>query len=163
MKQIIILLPLLFFLSACTETYNYCPMPKEVSKGIEGFSELIVEGKTEEAIMKVFPFAQKGEPSSQVLLGITLYNSNLKKEKEAVSWLRSASEQGCIHGVVGLAVAYQDGRGVKKDLNKSFEWFLKLAESGHKFSIKTVSEMYRKGKGVEKSEKKADYWLEKSW
>jgi hypothetical protein len=54
-----------------------------------------------------------------------------------------------------LAICYEDGRGVEKDIFKAFELFTKAAsEANHIYAIKNLASCYKYGKGCEKNETK---------
>ena len=61
---------------------------------------------------------------------------------------------------------YENGKGVKKNLEKAYEYYLSAARGsderkGNLDSQKKVAEMYKEGIGTDKDISKSDYWLKK--
>jgi ankyrin repeat protein len=56
----------------------------------------------------------------------------------AATWYRKAAEQGNIHGQLSLGDAYQNGRGVPKDLVSAYMWMDLAAQQGPKFTTPRV-------------------------
>jgi len=54
---------------------------------------------------------------------------------------------------------YENGKGVKKNLEKAYEYYLSAARKGNLDSQKKVAEMYKEGIGTEKNIEKSEYWL----
>jgi TPR repeat protein len=59
---------------------------------------------------------------------------------------------------------YENGKGVKKNLEKAYEYYLSAARGsderrGNLDSQKKVAEMYKEGIGTEKNIEKSEYWL----
>lgn len=57
---------------------------------------------------------------------------------------------------------YEKGRGVVKDLERSFYWYLKAAENQDGESQYKVALHYLNGAGVEKDLQKYRYWLKQA-
>ena len=47
-----------------------------------------------------------------------------------IEWIRKSAEQGYVRAQFELALCYERGIGVQKDVKKSIEWYLKAAEQG---------------------------------
>jgi TPR repeat protein len=61
-----------------------------------------------------------------------------------------------------VANAYEEGRGVAKDLTKAFEWYNKAAANKHNGAQFKVGECYANGWGVLKNPAKASIWYKKA-
>ena len=61
-----------------------------------------------------------------------------------------------------LGFMYSSGKGVTKDLGKSFYWYDRAAKQGHSASQFGIAWMYQNGVGVEKDINKAVGWYEKA-
>ncbi len=57
-----------------------------------------------------------------------------------------------------VASAYEEGRGVKKDLKQAFEWFSQAAQNKHNGAQFKLGEFYENGWGVKKDMAKAEAW-----
>lgn len=76
--------------------------------------------------------------------------------------LRSRAEQGDASAQYELAMAYDAGHGVQKDLSKAAHWCLKAAEQGHAAAQNCIGSMYQFGDGVVQDEAVALSWYEKA-
>ena len=61
-----------------------------------------------------------------------------------------------------LAMNYDSGTGVDKDLAKALEWYRKAADQGHVSGMIQIAHHYEAGIGVEKSIATAAEWFEKA-
>jgi len=61
-----------------------------------------------------------------------------------------------------VASAYEEGRGVKKDLKQAFAWFSKGAANKHNGAQFKLGEFYENGWGVKKDQPKAEFWYKKA-
>ena len=61
-----------------------------------------------------------------------------------------------------LGLAYYDGNGVPKDLEKAAYWFTKAAEQGNAPAQCNLGFCYSKGEGVPQDKNKAIYWYTKA-
>ena len=73
-----------------------------------------------------------------------------------LAWLGVAEAQ------FQLAVLYDNGVGVEKNLQKAAQWFRKAANQGHVLAQYSLSVCYDTGSGVEKDAAKAFEWCMKS-
>jgi tol-pal system protein YbgF len=92
-----------------------------------------------------------------------------QKYSEAANWHRMAAEQGNSLSQLRLANMYQTGKGVDKDITKSYKWYSKavkqvrkIAEQGNAIYQNILGIMYQNGLGLEKDRAKAKIWLQKS-
>ena len=61
-----------------------------------------------------------------------------------------------------VANAYEEGRGVTKNLQKAFEWYSKAAANNHNGAQFKLGEYYNNGWAVTKDPTKASQWFEKA-
>jgi uncharacterized protein len=79
-----------------------------------------------------------------------------------VDELRSRAEQGDASAQYELAMAYDAGQGVQKDLAQAAHWCSKAAEQGHAAAQNCIGSMYQFGDGVPQDEVAATSWYEKA-
>ena len=70
--------------------------------------------------------------------------------------------QGDVSAQINLAVMYDTGDGVPKDLEKAAYWLTKAAEQGNPEAQYAIGVYYFYGDGVPKDSKQAIYWLRKA-
>ena len=75
----------------------------------------------------------------------------LKRDEEAVNWLRKAAEQGGVYAQLHLGICYAEGHRIPQDFVKAASWFRKAAEQGHAYAQSSLGVCYRKGLGVRKN------------
>ncbi|EXX50137.1 hypothetical protein RirG_273700 [Rhizophagus irregularis DAOM 197198w] len=56
-----------------------------------------------------------------------------------------------------LAIFYENGEGIEKNLEKAFHWYQKAAENGNENAMNNLAICYESGEGIEKDLKKAFY------
>ena len=61
-----------------------------------------------------------------------------------------------------VADAYEEGRGVKKDINKAIEWYRMAAQNNHNGAQYKLGEFYENGLGLKKDLIKAVNWYKKA-
>ncbi|MDH5571998.1 MAG: hypothetical protein OEY89_09550 [Gammaproteobacteria bacterium] len=61
-----------------------------------------------------------------------------------------------------VAGAYEEGRGVPKDLKTAFEWYSKAANNKHNGAQYKLGEFYYNGWGVTRDIDKANYWFKEA-
>lgn len=83
-------------------------------------------------------------------------------QKAPISSIIAAAEQGDLNAQIALAVMYDHGEGVPKDLTQSFKWLLRAAQAGQAQAQYLVSDSYKHGQGVAKDEAEGLAWLRKS-
>jgi uncharacterized protein len=79
-----------------------------------------------------------------------------------VSELRSKAEQGDASAQYELAMAYDAGQGVQRDLQQAAHWCSKAAEQGHAAAQNCIGSMHQFGDGVPLDEAAAAVWYEKA-
>ncbi|MEM7082229.1 MAG: hypothetical protein AAF465_05805 [Pseudomonadota bacterium] len=136
-----------------------CGKPEFAECASSGVSNLGTEPQVSHDIQydldKVLPQAKSGDPAAQALAAALYWHTD---PKEAVDWADRAMKSGCIDGIVMLAIAFREGRGVDKDLERAFQLYLLAAQSGSRAAAGIVSDMYHKGEGIEADIDEALYW-----
>jgi len=79
-------------------------------------------------------------------------------ENMSASEAQRLAKQGDTEAMRRLAMAYIQGDGVNKDLDKAFEWILEAAELGNIEAMAEIADIYR---SIEQFDK-AFYWDEKA-
>lgn len=82
-----------------------------------------------------------------------------KDEARAVTWYRSAAEQGDASAQNNLGVMYANGLGVAQDDRQAAEWYGKAAGQGHAMAQFNLGGMYGSGRGVPRDVQQACMWL----
>lgn len=77
------------------------------------------------------------------------------------SYLKEA-EEGDSEGMRHLAICYQLGVGVDKDLEKAWEWYGRAAKNGNHEAQYDIGVLYRDGIGTERNHKESAYWFRKA-
>jgi uncharacterized protein len=110
----------------------------------------------------------------QVLLSTTLVGSATAQENKSIdtskpkvtvtklSAMQKKAKEGDPNAQFILAVLYETGLDVSKDLIKAAEWFQKAAEQGDIEAQFKLAHMYEKGEGIPKDSTKAVEWYRKA-
>ena len=85
-----------------------------------------------------------------------------KKYEQAIYWWQKAADAGDSGAQYRLAICYQNGNGVVKDIEKAVYWWQKAAGAGDSDAQYRLAFCYLKGDGVEKDVEKAVYWCQKA-
>lgn len=72
------------------------------------------------------------------------------------------AEKGDSEAMRRLAVCYQTGTGVEKDLRKAWEWYGKSAAEGNTEAEYDIGVLYRDGIGTAQNYKESAYWFRKA-
>ncbi len=72
------------------------------------------------------------------------------------------ADENNLDAILVLAIAYENGHGVKMDYQKSFEFYERAANLGHINSMVVIGEGYEKGLVVPKDIVKAVEWIQKA-
>ena len=78
------------------------------------------------------------------------------------SFYLNEAEAGDSEGMRRVAVCYQTGSGVEKDLRKAWEWYGKSAAAGNTEAQYDIGTLYRDGIGTARNYKEAAYWFRKA-
>jgi uncharacterized protein len=76
--------------------------------------------------------------------------------------LRSRAEKGDASAQYELAMAYDTGWGIQKDVGQAAKWCSKAAEQGHAPAQNCIGSMYQSGDGVPQDDSVAVSWYEKA-
>ena len=98
------------------------------------------------------------EPSSKAARSILLLDLMVALPSSAAG-LQIQAEAGDPRAMLDLAVAYDEGRFVRKDPKQAARWFRAAAERGAPLGMTETSRLYASGIGVEKDEGLARRWL----
>ena len=79
-----------------------------------------------------------------------------------VKWYKIAAENGDALAKNSLAICYETGEGVEKNIETAFHWYLESALEGHDHGQYNVSIAYEEGDGTEINHEKAFYWLQQA-
>lgn len=153
-------------------------VPRDFDKAIK-WEERAAENGDEDAprlirnwkrITELMPLAESGDAQAQaelagsfMSLGGSLDQAGPGDEYDvAVKWARAAVDQGNLDGMYTLALAYNHGRGVERDMTKAIELYRKAAEAGHAPSQWNLGACYMRGDGVKLNQEIFKKWAEKS-
>jgi TPR repeat protein len=73
------------------------------------------------------PAAEKGDPFAEYMLGLAVLD---RDRSAAVVWFRKAADQGLLQAQYRVALAYEEGRGISRDLSEAYVWMLLCSETG---------------------------------
>lgn len=104
--------------------------------------------------------ADKGDAASQNIVGVCYANGRgvAKDEKEAVNWIRKASEQNHPEALFNLGVAYENGQGVNVDIYEAKKWYRKAAELNHAGAQNNLGIFHATGQAVKMDPVEAYAW-----
>ena len=102
--------------------------------------------------------AADGDPRAQYIVGLRYAQSgNGGKPDEAARWLALAASAGLAPAQYRLAVLYERGDGVAKDIGIAKSWYQRAAEQGN------VKAMHNLAVAVSRESGSADYALAAKW
>lgn len=131
-------------------TYYGLGTSKDLEKAYNIFMELYdIDRRAKEKIAGMYFSGDYVEEDGKKALDIYLELANDGKD-----------ETGNANYLVGYI--YQEGFGVEKDLQKSFEYMIKAAELGNSEGLFWTGYKYFQGEGTEINDKEAIKWLEKA-
>lgn len=110
----------------------------------------------EEALKWLSAAAHQGVPEAEGDLG---YYYLKDSPGEAVIWLQRASEKGIAGAQAQLGKLFEEGRGVKKDIEAAAQWYREAAEQDHIKAQAYLGRLYLHGKGIPKDLVQAYMWL----
>jgi len=88
--------------------------------------------------------------------------SNIEVEHGNKDSIGTNAENGDINAQYELALLYQKGGGLEKDLEKAIYWYQKAAENKCIEAQNNLAKLYYKGEEIEKNLEKAFYWCQKA-
>ena len=80
----------------------------------------------------------------------------------AAIYYEKAAQLGNVEAQYKLGSFYEEGKGVEKNIELSFQWYEKAAHQGNADAQFALSVCYKKGRGIEENEKIAWEWCEKA-
>ena len=86
------------------------------------------------------------------------YKDSVKKNK----YLYKAAENKDIEAQFNIALLYQNGEKIEKNLEKAFYWYQKVAEGGYSTGQYNLGCLYYNSKDIEENLEKAFYWYQKA-
>ncbi len=81
-----------------------------------------------------------------------------KDPRVAASWYLKAARQGFAPAQSALGFLYQQGTGVRRNLDAARDWYLKAADQGDAYGQRNLGYMYRYGVGVARDLNQALGW-----
>jgi hypothetical protein len=86
--------------------------------------KMIAEDRSFDALATLIPMAQAGDPAAQYeLAGFYHYGYvGAADFTKAMKWYRASARQGYADAMVGMAVLYLGGQGVKQDRREAYVW-----------------------------------------
>ncbi|MEJ1386466.1 MAG: tetratricopeptide/SEL1-like repeat protein [Candidatus Sedimenticola sp. (ex Thyasira tokunagai)] len=120
--------------------------------------------KYNEAVARLKPLADSGDPKSQRELAYVYSDSPDAKElmPEILKLYRSSAEQSYSESQYYLGVIYDKGRGVESDNTEARKWYRIAAENGHPVAQFNYGVFLEQGRGGPKNESEAWIWFKKS-
>lgn len=88
-------------------------------------------GDHKNALTLVMPYAEKGVPFAQYVVGAIMdggFGNPEKQPEEAVKWYLRAAEKGHPEAQAALARSYEQGRGTAQDFAQARRWYLAATE-----------------------------------
>jgi len=108
------------------------------------------KGEYQNAIKVWLPLAKKGDPESQIGMGM-MHHRGLGTPiniDQAVAWYQLAADQGYPKGQSNMGVMYMHGFGVEQNYTKSAKWFHLAAKNGIAMAQLNYAIFYSLGRGV---------------
>ncbi|MBA5248810.1 MAG: hypothetical protein FE834_04660 [Gammaproteobacteria bacterium] len=96
---------------------------------------------------------------------VSVGNHFYKKEEytKAILFIEKGAKLGSHWGLNFLGWIYQNGFGVKKDIDKAIALYKKATNMGYLISMQNLAKIYEEGlEGVKKDKNKAEYYYQKS-
>ncbi len=109
--------------------------------------------------------AELGDVTCQWLMGDTYYfgkDGCPKDGKQAAYWLEKAAEQNHDNAMTLLAYMYDEGKLIKRDIQKALDLYRKAAELGNPEAAYNYAYSYQVGDGVDVDKETAFKWMKKS-
>lgn len=97
-----------------------------------------------------------------VMLGLTMSAPLMAADTSQFKLDMILAKRGDADAQYYVANAYEEGRGVGKDMKQAFDWYAKAADQNHYGAQYKLGMLYENGEGVEKDIKKAFEWYKKS-
>ena len=124
----------------------------------------LMEGEvtnTQEVIGLLFSATAEGDHRAQYALATWLLHGRriAKDAKRGAQMLREAARHGNANAMFDLAVCYETGAGLEKNLEKAFAYYRRSAKAGDRQAGAEVGRMMYYGIGTAKDRGGAQKWL----
>lgn len=118
------------------------PNPSDI-KEYQSAKALFDNGKFKESLSTIKKYADMGEAEAQFLMGC-YYDPDVdfcsgNDEAKTFYWYKKAAEQGHAQSMSNLAVCYEYGKGVAKDIKQALYWAQKAVDCGDKYDREIFS------------------------
>lgn len=100
--------------------------------------------------------AESGLPYAQLHLAVAAVGGG--DWKAAVKWLRPAAAQGLPLAQTMLGLAYESGKGVRRNEKLAAKWYEAAADHGDPAAQSKLAALYEQGVGVDQDFKEAYFW-----
>lgn len=100
--------------------------------------------------------AATGLPYAQWRLGALAILRN--DWKAGVKWMRPAAAQGLPPAQFALGLAYEAGKGARRNEKTAAKWYLAAADHGETGAQSRVASLYERGAGVDQDYKESYFW-----
>lgn len=116
---------------------------------------------------KLLDKANQGVTNSQVLVGLAYdkgdKNMNVAVDyRKAFMWYQRAATKGNAHGQYRLAIMYEEGKYVQKNLAEAIYWYKESAKRGYAKAQVKMGLLCEKGNGIDQSYTDALLWYKKA-
>lgn len=85
-----------------------------------------------------------------------------KQFDEAARYYREAADEGDARAMNSLALAYENGNGVARNLAEAIRLYRKAADAGDAVAMYNLADMYERGAGTKADRKEAKNWYAKA-
>lgn len=100
--------------------------------------------------------AASGLPYAQWRLGALAFLRN--DWKAGVKWMRPAAAQGLPPAQFALGLAYEAGKGARRNEKTAAKWYLAAADHGDTGAQSRIASLYERGAGVDTDYKESYFW-----
>lgn len=128
--------------------------------------EVAEKDKKAQQFVEITVLSLLGDANAQNERGLAFFKGDaelgiVQNYKEGADFFESAALQGHDRALRNLGIAYRDGKGRPKNLEKAYEFFLLSAQKGNKKAMENIKACLENGEGVEKDQKAALEWQKK--
>lgn len=117
---------------------------------------LFEQQKTEDGIIMLERAAKAGYADAQFEMASIIREHGIRPIEHMIKWLNSAACQNHIYAINNLAICYQQGIGVPRDLSKGFTLLNKAVALGDAMAEFNVGQAYFFGLGVPQDMEKGE-------
>jgi tetratricopeptide (TPR) repeat protein len=105
------------------------------------------DGRMNEAYTKAIPFAEKGNPKAQVMIGSIFAQGALGSQNFSTAryWWKKAAQFGDAQAQANYGLTYLNGDGVNQNASKAVVWLLESAQGGNLIGMRGVGKIYMEG------------------